>query len=164
MDTVKAPHTAELGAPQLEENDLVEHQFSALVMEERNRLKEIFKDPAFVKAWRNLRAVKPGVFMANATTLAGPTGAQLANNRLHEIRGWEMFSAALINQCKEPVVKRKPVTEDYPDEGTIDAEMRRKLPPTPPPTPVSFPATSGQQGKMPVASTGSISKRIRKTQ
>lgn len=131
METVKAPLKAELGAPQLDNQDPAEPVFTPLLMEERDRLNEIFRDPAFVKAWRNLRVLKPGVFIASPAVLSGPTGPQLANNRLHEIRGWEMFVAALLNQGKEPVVKRKAVLEEYPDAGTIEAEMQRTAGPVP---------------------------------
>lgn len=125
MQSVQAPLTAALGAPQLDDQDPAEPVFMPLLMEERNRLNEIFQDPAFVKAWRNLRTYKPGAFPANASTLAGPSGLQVASNRLHQIQGWEMFVAALLNQSKEPLVKKKPALEEYPDAGTIEAEMAR---------------------------------------
>lgn len=158
MDTVKAPSNVALGAPQLDEQDPAELVFTPLVMAERDRLNEIFRDPVFLKAWRNLRAYKPGVFMTNPTVLAGPTGAQMANNRFHEIRGWEMFVAALLNQGKEPTVKRKTALEEYPDAGTIDAEMARKVVPEAPRAPGKPPTE-----RMPVAQVRPISNKIRKS-
>ncbi|MES2202456.1 MAG: hypothetical protein V4498_09405 [candidate division FCPU426 bacterium] len=115
----------------MDNNDPAEPVFLPLVMEERDELKRIFKNPAFVKAWNNLRCVKPGVFIGTPAILAGKKGARMATNRFHEIRGWEMFSAGLLNQAKEPVVKKKPITEDYPDEGTLEADVRRQGPSVP---------------------------------
>lgn len=125
MQSVQAPLTAALGAPQLDDQDPAEPVFMPLLMEERNRLNEIFRDPVFIKAWRNLRVYKPGAFPANASTLAGPSGLQIAANRLHQIQGWEMFVVALLNQAKEPVVKKNTPLQEYPNEGTIEAEMAR---------------------------------------
>lgn len=134
MDKVHAPlKPADVGAPQLEYHDPAEPVVIPLLMEERDKLKEIFKDPAFVKAWRNLRVLKPSVFIATPSALAGPSGAQMANNRLHEIRGWEMFSAALLNQAKEPVIKTKVNLDEYPDAGTIEGEALRTAGFTPQP-------------------------------
>lgn len=113
----------------MDNNDPAEPVFQPLLMEERDELKRIFKNPAFIKAWQNLRCVKPGVFMTTPVNLATKKGAKMANNRFHEIRGWEMFSAGLLNQAKEPVVKKKTVPEDYPDAGTIEADMARQAGP-----------------------------------
>lgn len=125
MDNKIPEGNAELGAPPLDVYDPAEPVFSPLVMDERDRLNVIFKDPVFVKAFRNLRTMKPSVFIATPTMLAGAGGAQLANNRFHEIRGWEMFVAALLNQGKEPVVKKRTVLEEYPSSGTIEGEAQR---------------------------------------
>jgi hypothetical protein len=125
MQSVQAPLTAALGAPQLDDSTPEKPVFIPLLMEERDRLKAIFKDPAFVKAWRNLRCSKPGVFNGSADKLAGPMGLQLKSDRFHEIRGWELLVAALLIQAEEPVVKTKAHLQEYPDAGTIEAEMER---------------------------------------
>lgn len=127
-------------------------------MEERDELTKIFANPVFVKAWRNLRAVKPGVFISQSA-LASPAGPQMANNRFHEIRGWEMFAAALLKQAKEPEVKRTPAKEEYPDAGTIEAEMRRTSPPIEPRKVPGAPPP-GQQ-MMPIPKVQTVTK-IRK--
>ncbi len=162
METVQAPLKADLGAPQLDDSDPSEPVFVGLVMEERDRLNAIFKDPVFVKAWRNLRCFKPGAFPGNQTALASPIGLQLASNRLHQIQGWEMLVVALINQGKEPVQKKKTALEQYPDAGTIEAEMERLGGPVParavPGQPVAHPKPPS--GPMPVAKTPS--HKIRK--
>lgn len=164
METAQAPlKSAELGAPQLDDHDPAEPVFTPLVMEERDRLNAIFKDPAFVKAWRNLRVFKPGAFPGNPSALASPIGPQLASNRLHQIQGWEMLVVALLNQGKEPVVKKKQALEEYPDEGTIEAEMQRKGGPIPQRMVPGQPSAAHPKppsGQMPVAKTPS--HKIRK--
>jgi hypothetical protein len=41
----------------------------------------------------------------------------IANNRLHELRGWEMFQGALFMQAEEKVPRvTKTLIETYPNE------------------------------------------------
>lgn len=125
MATTNPDQKVSLGATPLDDYYPAEPVFTPLVMDERDRLNAIFQDPAFRKAWRNLRAMKPSVFLANPSVLSGPSGLLMASNRLHEIRGWDMFIAALLSQGKEPVTKIRAPLEEYPDTGTIEAEMQR---------------------------------------
>lgn len=87
-----------------------------LSLEERAALRAMFNHPAYVKAWRNAQHSKPGAFPGDLNT---PLGSVIANNRLHEIRGWEMFAAALQREVVDPVMKKPTAPDDYPDAGAI---------------------------------------------
>lgn len=86
-------------------------------LEEREQLKIIFSNPLFVRAWNNARWSKPSAFphgsQAVPMPLASPLGLQIGNNLLHEIRGWELFEAALLSSIKDPPPKRAPISEKY---------------------------------------------------
>lgn len=108
-------------APVAEETILREPKI-LLSLEERSALRVIFKTPAFVKAWNNAKLAKPGVFIGG---LNEKRGKKIANNRLHEIRGWEMFEAALQRQILDPVLKKPAAPDDYPDAGLVDAPAKK---------------------------------------
>lgn len=83
---------------------------------EREWLKSTIQHPIFQRVLDNVYAKKP-------PTNAPKTGCfqpdQLsANNRLHQIQGWEMYEAALFSQA-EPInqVKQQHIPETYPDAG-----------------------------------------------
>ncbi len=89
-----------------------------LSLEERQAFRTAIKLPAFQKALRNIRLEKPGVFIGKAE-LNSSLGSISANNRLHEIRGWEMFEAALGKQGLDPVLTPPKAKEKYQDESTM---------------------------------------------
>lgn len=92
-----------------------------LTLEDRIALRAQFASSAFKKALHNARLQKPGAFTPG---LNGPLGATIANNKLHEIRGWEMFEAALAVQIADPALPKAKIVDDYPDAGL-------PVPPTP---------------------------------
>lgn len=96
----------------------------ALVLKERERLREILNDPIFVKAIERAANYKPGAFCAGiGSQINDPAASQLiANNRLHEIRGWELFERALYLQAEDPKPQKTKLEETYPDTGRIDYE------------------------------------------
>ncbi len=89
-----------------------------LSLEERQAFRVALKSPAFQKALRNIRLEKPSVHMTR-DALNGTQGAVIANNKLHEIRGWEMFEAALGKQGLDPVITPAKPKEKYVDESTM---------------------------------------------
>jgi hypothetical protein len=93
------------------------HRFVPLVMEERDRLTAILSDPAFIKAWRNAKALRPSPFRGN---FSAEHGQLAACNKLHEIRGFEAFQAALLAQAEEPKPKNERVAESFPNAGNLD--------------------------------------------
>lgn len=99
-----------------------------LVMEERDRLAAILKDPVFIKAWNNAEAVKPPIFPASPELFEGPLGDNRAAKALCRIQGWEMHKVALRKQAIEVPQKAAPNTDHYPDSGTLEAEIKKTLP------------------------------------
>ncbi len=93
-------------------------KFRPLLLAERERLREIINDPVMQLVIRNAHAQKPktgpvktGVFDLSEQSLL------VANNRLHQLQGWEMFEAALFGQAEEAVHFVKPsIVETFPTE------------------------------------------------
>ncbi len=85
-----------------------------LSLEEREAFRAAIKSPAFQKALRNIRNQRPSVFTHE---LNSALGASIANNRLHEIRGWELFEGALWKQSQDPVIAAPQARENYQDES-----------------------------------------------
>ncbi len=83
-----------------------------LTYEERTELKTMFASMAFKKALRNCRLKKPKVNLPR-TLLNSPAGAIVANNCLHEIRGWEAFEEAMHEQSENPVAKLPQPKDEY---------------------------------------------------
>ena len=86
-----------------------------LTLDEREQFRAAVRSPFFQKALRNIRHVKPSAFIPN---LNSALGATISNNRLHEIRGWEMFETALGTQALDPAPKLPQARETYIDEST----------------------------------------------
>lgn len=92
-----------------------------LTFEQRIELREIFtKKTAYIRAWNNAQHCKPSAFTGELNTALGSV---VANNRLHEIRGWELFEAALKREMIDPVLKKAKVPDDFPDSGAIDKDL-----------------------------------------
>lgn len=109
-----------LGAEETETKPLV-----PLSMAQRARLVEILTDPVFKQAWNNALTYRPSVVPAGLDSALGP---QIGNNRLHQLQGWEMFRVALLRQQLEPKLPAPRITqEQYPDSGTLEAEVKRRL-------------------------------------
>ncbi len=106
------------------EQELEIRPLRPLVLEERTRLQAIFSDPVFRQAWTNAQAQKPSVVPVG---LDGALGPQIGNNRLHQLQGWEMMKVALLRQAQEPRARITPVTDNYPDAGTIEADVRSRI-------------------------------------
>lgn len=103
-----------------------------LTLDDRTALRAMYESQAFRRAWANVKLAKPSVFTGE---LNSALGAIVANNRLHEIRGWELLEAALLKELNEP---KPPVTrkeETWPDAG-LDIVDPNKLPKSPPPAPL----------------------------
>lgn len=74
---------------------------------ERRDLRIMLNSPVFIKAWTIAHTLKPSPARRD-TAYDGQFGQQVANNKLHQILGWEMFAAALTSLVNEP---KKPITE-----------------------------------------------------
>lgn len=100
-----------------------------LSLDERVALRAIFKNPVFVRAWKNAQCLRPSCLIAAESadmTLNGPHGREIANNRLHEMRGWEMATAALLKQCNDPVLRAPVSTETYSDRAAVVGPVVKK--------------------------------------
>lgn len=73
--------------------------------------------PLMRKVWNNIRSFRPNSGIQKAE-LNSALGGVIANNRLHEMRGWDGFETAFILQAHDPkpVVKTQ-VPDNYPDSG-----------------------------------------------
>jgi hypothetical protein len=88
--------------------------FRQLEYPERQKLLGMLNDPVFIQAWQNAEGSKPNAFPAGTD---GELGGVIANNRLHQIQGWEMFKAALLKQVIDPRPPREQPKETYPDSA-----------------------------------------------
>lgn len=93
--------------------------------EERVHLLSLFNDPVFVKAWRNAQLSRPALFTASKDEAYFP---QACAHRLHQLQGWEMFQVALLRQTDDPKPAQPKLTENFPDAGTLEADIKRNLP------------------------------------
>lgn len=113
----------------IDEESPVVPGYSMLVMEERDKLSLILNDPVFKKAWRNAEVQRPSAFPSGHETLfEGQFGDNRAAKQLARIQGWELHKAALLKQTIEIVPKKKANSEEYPPQGTLEADVKRSLP------------------------------------
>lgn len=80
--------------------------------EERVELRRVFESKAFKKALLNCRHGKPSADIP-FSVLNSAIGGIVANNRLHEIRGWEKFERELARQANDPAAKLTVPVDDY---------------------------------------------------
>ena len=92
------------------EDTITREEPVALTLEDRTALRAFFASAPFKKALHNARLKQPSVFTAGLDTMLGAT---ISNNRLHEIRGWKLFEAALGTQVEDPKLKPVAAPDDY---------------------------------------------------
>lgn len=90
--------------------------------EERGELRKFFESPLWKKTLSNVRTARPPLFVGGTET---PLGNQIANNRLHQLQGWQLFEVALARSILPEPPKRKQLTESYPDAGRPDFEKSK---------------------------------------
>lgn len=96
-------------------------EFVPLVLKEREALLAFLNGDLFQKVLANAALVKPGTMFVGAGTSVHAVkdanlAALMANNRLHEIRGWEMFEGAIFSQAEEQKAPKPRVEETYQNE------------------------------------------------
>lgn len=99
-------------------------QATPLNYEERVHLSKLLSDPIFVMAWKNAELGKPPFFTASKEEAYYE---QSCAQRLHQLQGWELFKAALLKQVDDPKPKPERLTESFPDSGTLEAEVKKRL-------------------------------------
>lgn len=87
-----------------------------LTLEDRIALRAALTSGYFKKALHNARLSMPSV---NPPGLNSALGSVISNNRLHEMRGWRMFEAAIGRQVEDPKLKLAVAKENYPDAGRV---------------------------------------------
>ncbi len=110
--------------PEPREADFLRVPATPLSLDDRIALRNMFASSAFKRAWHNALACQPSCLPPG--DLNGPQGGTIANNRIHQQQGWEMFKAALVRQCDDPIVKAGPAEESYPDSGAVVGEIAKK--------------------------------------
>jgi hypothetical protein len=95
------------------EDTIIRQEPVALTFEDRTAIKAFFASAPFKKVLHNARLKQPPVFTPGLDT---PLGSVIANNRLHEIRGWKMFEAALGSQVEDPKLPTPQAPDDYQRE------------------------------------------------
>lgn len=95
-----------------------------LTQKERERFRAILADEVFRKVLARVQNMKPSAFTGGVSdaSKSATDRAQTANDRLHEIRGWEMFEHALFLQAEDKKRRADPAQETFPDSGMIDYE------------------------------------------
>ncbi len=92
--------------------------------QQRAELYRIFHLPLFMLAWQNAEMARPSLFPRG---LNDNNGEKLGNNTLHTLQGWEMHKIALMHQLDEPRPPVARLEESYPDAGTLEAEMAKRI-------------------------------------
>jgi hypothetical protein len=108
----RSPHTAPPPLP--------------LTLVEREKVRGFLADPAMGRALEFIQTMRPSAFVVNDS--AGMGGAvkdpaasmASANNRLHEMRGWDQYENALFASVQEAKPRPEMPVENYPDSGRLD--------------------------------------------
>lgn len=98
-------------------------RFTKLSPTDRAKLRAFIESPLYLQMLRIAAVFKPS---ANCTGTGSGKRDEFsdarANARLGEIRGWEMYEAAIFLALNEPAELKQAVQESFPDEGRVDAE------------------------------------------
>lgn len=113
------------------EESFIREPAVALTLEDRTALRTFFASSPFKRAWANAKLNEPPVPLAD---LSGPLGEKIANNRIHEMRGWKLFEAALLKQLNDPAPIVRRAQETWPDAGVniVDPDKLPKPKPAQP--------------------------------
>jgi hypothetical protein len=97
-------------APREIQDTIIREEPLVLTLEDRTALRGFFASAPFKKALHNARLKQPSIFSG---TLDSPLGSIIANNRLHELRGWKLFEGALGSQVDDPIPPKPKAPDDY---------------------------------------------------
>lgn len=110
--------------------DIYADRLAAMSPEDKQQLRSFLASPLYVKFLRIVACRKPS---ANCTGAGSLTRDQFSNDRanarLAEIRGWELYEAAMFFvMTEEPKVPRTAVDEDFPESGRFQSEAAPVVP------------------------------------
>lgn len=114
----------EKGEPFLPESELL---FTPV---EIGELRAFFESSAWRKAVHNARLARPSGFPSYPVSATPELRQQLQSEELLRIQGWKLFEAALAKQVMPPEQRRRPVPDNFPDAGRIDAPHPQAMPQT----------------------------------
>ncbi len=115
--------------PQPQEKDFLRIPATPLSFDDRTALRTMFASPAFKRAWHNAQLSQPSC-MPGVGALDDPSrGPHIANNQMHRQQGWEMFKAALLRQCDDPMPPKVAAEDKYSDAGTEIVDPLKVAPP-----------------------------------
>lgn len=106
----------------LPEEGFLREPTSPLSLEERAALRAFFNSALWKKVWANAMAGAPP---STPTGLDGPMGGVIANNRLHQMQGWELLKAALASQVEERIPRASRPPDNYPKSLEIDTGVKQ---------------------------------------
>ena len=91
------------------------YAYTELTEAERQWFRKTYAEPTFQKILRNAWARKPNTHpIGTGVHLTDHNAQMVANNRLHQLQGWEMFEGALFSQLELRLIQRPaPIKETY---------------------------------------------------
>lgn len=101
------------GVAPLPEEGFLREVSEPLNLDERKALRELFASALWKKVWKNAQLGAPSCLLLG---LDGALGGVIANNRIHQMQGWELFKAALAKQVMDPVPRAPRPVDNYPDQ------------------------------------------------
>lgn len=114
--------------PEPQEKDFLRVPATPLNHDDRTALRAIFASPVFKRAWHNASLSQPSCLPGN-TALDTERGPSVAINQIHRQQGWEMFKAALVRQCDDPVAPKTQAEERYSDSALEIVDAKSVQPP-----------------------------------
>jgi len=80
---------------------------------ERQRFRQMIADPVFQKVIRNAWRYRPPTTpLGTGESVRDQNALLIANNRLHQLQGWEMFEAAVFSQTEVKIKLNKKTPEE----------------------------------------------------
>jgi hypothetical protein len=106
-----------------EKPDIYADRLSKLTPEQRAKLRAMITDPLYVQFLRIVAVFKPSCNISKAGSGERDAFSDArANARLGEIRGWELYEAAIFLALNEPPEVKASAQETFPDAGRVDAD------------------------------------------
>lgn len=102
--------------------DIYADRLAVMTPKELAEVRASITSPAYVKFLRVLNCAKPSSNVSKAGSGERDEFSDArANARLGEIRGWELYEAAIFLALNEPKTIKRTTEESFPDAGRADA-------------------------------------------
>lgn len=101
-------------------------RLAKLTAEERGELRTVLTSKTFIKLLRICECMKPSAHIKNGGSGDRDQFSDARTNaRLGELRGWELYQAAIFLAISEPAAIKSSASETYPDAGRVDSQWGR---------------------------------------